>query len=93
MPTLAVAHLRNVTMGPAIVEYLQRIDGTLAPFGGRFLVHGARPEQVEGTWTGDLVIVRFPDRESARAWYASPDRKSTRLNSSHRMPSRMPSSA
>jgi len=72
MPTLAVAHLRNVTMGPAIVEYLQRIDATLAPFGGRYLVHGARPERVEGAWTGDLVIIQFPDRDSARAWYASP---------------------
>ena len=29
MPTYAVAHLRNVTMGPQIIEYLQRIDATL----------------------------------------------------------------
>lgn len=72
MPTLAVGHLRTVTMGPAIVEYLQRIDATLAPFGGRFLVHGGRVERLEGTWSGDLIIISFPDRESARAWYASP---------------------
>jgi uncharacterized protein (DUF1330 family) len=43
MPTLAVAHLRNVTMGPAIVTYLERLDATLAPFGGRFLVHRSAP--------------------------------------------------
>jgi uncharacterized protein (DUF1330 family) len=36
MPAYAVAHMRQVTMGPAIVEYLERIDATLAPFGGRF---------------------------------------------------------
>jgi uncharacterized protein (DUF1330 family) len=29
-------------MGPSIVEYLQRIDVTLEPFAGRFMVHGGR---------------------------------------------------
>jgi uncharacterized protein (DUF1330 family) len=40
MPAYAVAHMHEVVMGPDIVEYLQRIDATLAPFGGRFAVHG-----------------------------------------------------
>ena len=34
-----------------IIEYLERIDVTLAPFGGRFRVHGARPEVLEGEWS------------------------------------------
>ena len=58
-------------MGPAIAEYLRRIDVTLAPFGGRYLVHGARAEPLEGNWTGDLVVIEFPDRERARGWYDS----------------------
>ncbi|ALA17457.1 MULTISPECIES: DUF1330 domain-containing protein [Chelatococcus] len=72
MTTFAVAHLRSVTMGPAIVEYLERIDATLAPFGGRFVLHGEPVEPLEGVLEGDLVIIAFPDRESARAWYRSP---------------------
>lgn len=40
MSTYAIATLRNVAMGPAIIEYLERIDATLAPFGGKFVVHG-----------------------------------------------------
>lgn len=72
MPAYAVAHLRSLAMGPAIVEYLQRIDATLAPFGGRFLIHGARAEVVEGEWPGHLVVIAFPDMARARAWYASP---------------------
>ncbi|AWM86627.1 DUF1330 domain-containing protein [Microvirga sp. 17 mud 1-3] len=72
MSAYAVGHLRNVTMGPAIVEYLERIDATLAPFGGRFLIHGGLPETVEGTWEGHLVVIQFPDLEQVRAWYASP---------------------
>jgi len=71
MATLAVAHLRNVVMGPAIIEYLERIDDTLAPYGGRFLIHGGPIESLEGSWSGDLVAIEFPDRERARAWYDS----------------------
>jgi uncharacterized protein (DUF1330 family) len=60
MTTYAVAHLRNVNMGPSIVEYLYRMDDTLEPFGGRFLVHGAPVEVREGAWPGDLIIIEFP---------------------------------
>jgi len=72
MPAYAIGHLRDVVMGPAIVEYLERIDGTLNPFGGRFVIHGARPEVMEGDWTGDLIVIEFPDLDRARAWYDSP---------------------
>jgi hypothetical protein len=50
MPAYAVAHMREVTMGPQIVEYLRRIDATLEPFAGRFLVHGGEVEVLEGAW-------------------------------------------
>ena len=71
MPAYAVAHLRNVNMGPAIAEYLQRIDATLEPFAGRFLIHGAEAEVLEGTWPGHLISIEFPDLARARAWYSS----------------------
>jgi uncharacterized protein (DUF1330 family) len=71
MPAYAVAHMRQVTMGPAIVEYLERIDATLAPFGGRFLVHGGEVEVVEGTWPGHLIVIEFPSRAAADDWYRS----------------------
>jgi len=71
MPAYAVAHMRQVTMGPAVVEYLQRIDATLAPFGGRFIVHGAEVEILEGSWPGFLIVIEFPDRNRVSAWYNS----------------------
>lgn len=40
MSAFAVGHLRDVVMGPEIREYLERIDATLEPFNGRWLVHG-----------------------------------------------------
>ena len=71
MPAYAVAHMRQVSMGPAVVEYLQRIDATLAPFGGRFIVHGGEVEILEGSWPGFLIVIEFPDRDRASAWYNS----------------------
>jgi uncharacterized protein (DUF1330 family) len=67
-----VALLEDVRMGPEIVEYLERIDATLEPYGGRFVVHGATPEMLEGASPGTMVVIRFPDADRARAWYDSP---------------------
>lgn len=72
MPAYAVAHLTEVRFGPEIVEYLERIDATLLPYGGAFLIHGGDKHLLEGEWPGALVVIEFPDRERALAWYASP---------------------
>jgi uncharacterized protein (DUF1330 family) len=72
MKSYGIGILRNVEMGPEIVEYLERIDATLAPYGGRFIVHGDPADVLEGTSPGDIIIIEFPNRESAAGWYASP---------------------
>lgn len=71
-PVFAVGHLRRIRVGPEIEAYLEQIDATLAPFGGRFRIHGGPVEPLEGDWAGDLIVIEFPDRERARAWYTSP---------------------
>jgi uncharacterized protein (DUF1330 family) len=71
MSAYCIAHMRTVTMGPPIVEYLQRIDATLAPFDGRFIVHGGEAEVLEGSWPGFAIVLEFPDSPTARAWYQS----------------------
>jgi uncharacterized protein (DUF1330 family) len=72
MTAYAVGHLRTVDPNAEIVDYLLRIDETLPPYGGVFLVHGTVPEVLEGPFPGDLVVLGFPDLDAARAWYASP---------------------
>jgi len=72
MPAYAIAHLHSVRMGPDIVTYLERIDATLEPFGGRFIVHGGPKTVLEGDLPGDVIVIEFPDRAAAEAWYASP---------------------
>lgn len=67
----AIAYLRNVRMGAEIVEYLERIDETLAPYDGHFIVHGATPERIEGEWEGAPIVIEFPDYDHLRDWYES----------------------
>jgi uncharacterized protein (DUF1330 family) len=62
---------QDADMGPAIVEYLARIDATLAPYGGRFLVHGAVADVREGADPGAMIVIEFPDRAGAGEWYGS----------------------
>ena len=68
----AIAHLHDPEVNDDVLEYLERIQPTLDPFGGRFLVHGAEVEVREGPWPGTIVIIAFPGVEQARAWYDSP---------------------
>jgi len=72
MNAYAIAHLHSVRVGPDIVQYLERIDATLEPFGGRFIVHGGPIDVREGELAGDVIVIEFPDRESATGWYESP---------------------
>lgn len=72
MTAYAVAQLQSVELGDDITNYLERIDATLTPFGGQFLIHGALRQVLEGDWRGDLIVIAFPDRQLAGEWYASP---------------------
>jgi uncharacterized protein (DUF1330 family) len=58
----AIANVKAVQFCPDIAEYLGRIDETLDRHGGRFLVHGGPVTHMEGNWTGQLILIEFPDR-------------------------------
>jgi len=74
MTTFALANLHDVLMGKDILDYLKGIDATLAPFGGKYVLHGnGNKDVLEGEFSGDLIMISFPDRTSAEGWYNSPD--------------------
>lgn len=72
MTSYAIGHLHKVEMGADIVAYLEAIDATLAPFDGKFVIHGGRKHQLEGAFPGDLIVIAFSSMAQAQAWYASP---------------------
>ena len=54
------------------LEYLQAVEGTFGPYGGRWLVLDAQVEVLEGAWPGSAVLMEFPDMATAKEWYYSP---------------------
>ncbi|MEV0297895.1 DUF1330 domain-containing protein [Nocardia sp. NPDC050710] len=72
MSAYGFAHLRSRRPHPEILEYLERIQATLDPFDGRFVIHGPPVEVVEGDWPGSMVLIEFPTITAAREWYHSP---------------------
>jgi uncharacterized protein (DUF1330 family) len=52
--------------------YRKEVPATLEPFGGSFIARGGRFTTLEGEWPHPrLVIIEFPSREAAEAWYGS----------------------
>jgi uncharacterized protein (DUF1330 family) len=73
MPAYVVAHI-EVKDPVRYEDYKRVVLDTMTPFGGRFLVRGATPEILEGTWDPKrLVILEFPDQDTVRRWWASPE--------------------
>ncbi|QDY75164.1 DUF1330 domain-containing protein [Streptomyces qinzhouensis] len=74
MPAYALGNLiPPARLADEVLSYMERIQATLDPFDGRFLVHGAPEREVrEGDWPGALVIIGFPSMDAARGWYDSP---------------------
>ena len=52
--------------------YASQVPQTIADAGGRYVVRGGHATQLEGQSVGDRnVVIEFPSREIAQAWYNS----------------------
>lgn len=64
----------TVTDAEAFKEYQVAVPQTIADYGGRYLIRGGAAEQVEGDWMPNrIVVLEFPDKETAKKWYHSPE--------------------
>jgi uncharacterized protein (DUF1330 family) len=62
----------EVTDPAGFDEYRQQVPATIAHYGGRYIVRGGQTETLEGHWAPKrVVILEFPDRATARAWWSS----------------------
>jgi uncharacterized protein (DUF1330 family) len=75
MTTYLINHLRipNGVPKPDSLTYLQNVESTFKPYGGRWLVLDAQVEVQEGAWPGSVVLMEFPDMDTAKKWYDSPE--------------------
>ena len=62
-----------VTNPDDYAAYAAQTVALAAQWGGRFLVKGGAQQVLEGTAPERHVIIEFPDRVTAQAWYDSAD--------------------
>ncbi|MBN9071818.1 MAG: DUF1330 domain-containing protein [Rhizobiales bacterium] len=62
-------------------KYTALTPATLARYGGKFLTRGDPVETVEGgpAFAERMVLLEFPDREKALAWYNDADYQSAAI--------------
>lgn len=60
---------------PSVYDsYKALAPGSIAQYGGRYLVRGGSTTSLEGGWDPErLVILEFPDAAKANAWWSSPE--------------------
>lgn len=62
----------TVTNPEGYAQYQKDVPQTISDFGGRYLVRGGAATQIEGESQGGRnVVLEFPSREQAEAWYNS----------------------
>ena len=62
----------SVTNPEGYGVYASQVPQTIADAGGRYVVRGGHATQLEGQGVGDRnVVIEFPSREVAQAWYDS----------------------
>lgn len=71
MPAYVVSRvlIRDVE---AMRRYVAEAPATVAAFGGRYHFRGGNVQALEGSWEHDrMVVLEFPDKAAALAWYES----------------------
>ena len=62
----------DVTDPVGYEEYRRLGPPTVAAYGGKFVVRGAKTEVLEGTWVPKrLVVLEFESVERAKQWWSS----------------------
>jgi uncharacterized protein (DUF1330 family) len=57
-----------------VEEYRRIAKDSIKKYGGRYLSLSQNVESLEGDWSPEvIVILEFPDADTARAWFHSPE--------------------
>jgi uncharacterized protein (DUF1330 family) len=58
----------------AFETYRTRAAASIKQYGGHYLVRGGAITPLDGDWAPRaIIVVEFPDRQRAEAWYRSPE--------------------
>ena len=83
MSAYLIVHRRDISDSGTLKEYSDGIDETIEKFGGEVVVRDDSFDVLEGDWMPGkknvdsrperITVVRFPDMETLKSWYQSPD--------------------
>ena len=78
MPAYSVA-IFTVSDPERYQEYAKHAGPAVDKFGGKFFMRGSKPEVMEGSFDhARMVIVEFPDMDTARKYASSPEYQAAR---------------
>jgi len=73
MAAYVIADTVSVHDTATMDDYRRKVGPTITKHGGKFVVRGGKHEVKERTWQPTrLVIIEFPSRAAAEAWYSDP---------------------
>lgn len=72
MPAYVIGEVRILDRA-ALGPYGQMVADSVQKFGGRYVARGAEPLVLEGGPAHNILLIEFPDLETAKGWYASPE--------------------
>ena len=73
MPALVIVEI-DVHDSAAYEGYRSLVPASVDAYGGKFVARGGATENLEGDWAPErIVVLEFPDLETAQRWYNSPE--------------------
>jgi uncharacterized protein (DUF1330 family) len=73
MKSYVVFYVEGITDQERLKAYQVAAHPSVSAFGGRVISAYGRQEVVEGHEIRGIVLIQFPDYQSAADWYHSPD--------------------
>ena len=74
MPTFVIAEIVNIHDPKTYDRYKDLAPLSIFTYGGRYAARGGTTEALEGSYASDrYVVLEFPDADSARTWWNSPE--------------------
>ena len=70
MPAYVIGEVRIIDR-PALGGYGEMVARSVAQYGGRYIARGAEPFVLEGGPAHNILLIEFPDMETAKRWYGS----------------------
>lgn len=77
-PAYVLVRSDNLRPGPALIEYINRVDATLEQHGATILIQSFPAQVPVGTWDGFITLLQFPSLDAAQQWYESPEYQTIR---------------